>query len=103
MGERGRERAQQTNVRFELRTVAEVRRIPPYEVRKPDGSMRTVTPTGWEIVGDCGHVLDTVTAGIAAVERRWIEEGRARRKRCVGCPRKTGAPASDPGQGQERA
>jgi len=83
MGDRGRE----TSSRFKLRAVVEVRERPKPEDRVDGFGHRIPWPATFEVIGECGHLLEIVGAAKAHYWRMRMEEQRRHRKRCELCPR----------------
>jgi hypothetical protein len=75
MAQRGREAALETNTRYRLRRVVEIRRV-----------TRQNPVAGYELpwtefVGECGHIVDA-----RPWHKEYDDELLGRRKRCLECP-----------------
>lgn len=84
MARRGREEALATNTSFKLRKVTEVRsHEEPYPFRR-DSGWQPKTITVYELIAECGHVLETAHHTPRGHWEWWIKEGKKRR--CKKCP-----------------
>jgi hypothetical protein len=76
-----------TSTKFALRAATEVRERPGRTYPPGTNAAGYTEPSTYEIVGECGHVLDIVRAAGVDDWRSRIDRKRRHRKRCEFCPK----------------